>query len=79
MRRRRKDANLCLTININKDIKVLGEHYFIEECTLSIFERHSLNLKKCLSNVLITGESNIDEMFKKCSTDQSFILKEITS
>ena len=46
---------------------------------IKTLERHSLNLKKFLSNVLITGESNIDEMFKNCSTDQSFILKEITS
>ena len=36
--------------------------------------------KKCLSNVLITGESNLmKEVVKKCSTDQSFILTEITS
>ena len=40
--------------------------------------------KQCLSNVFITGESNFDErngkeMVKKCSTDQRFILKEITS
>ena len=33
-----------------------------------------------ISNVLITGESNFDEkMSKKCSTDQRFILEEITS
>ena len=37
-----------------------------------------------LSNVLITGESNIDEknggeMFTKCSTDQSFIQTEMTT
>ena len=43
-------------------------------------ERHSLNLKKCLSNFLITEESILmKEMAKKCSTDQRFILKEKTS
>ena len=28
---------------------------------IKTLERHSLNVKKCLSNVLITGESNFDE------------------
>ena len=28
---------------------------------IKILERHSLNVKKCLSNVLITEESNFDE------------------
>jgi hypothetical protein len=38
-------------------------------------ERHSLNLKKCLFNVLIAGESNFDK--KKCLTAQSFNRKEV--
>ena len=28
---------------------------------IKTLERHSLNVKKCLSNILITGESNFDE------------------
>ena len=43
----------------------------LESLEIKTLERHSLNVKKCLSNVLITGESN--------STDQRFILKKITS
>ena len=40
-------------------------------------ERHSLNVKKCLSNALITGESNFDDWI--WSSQQSFIPKEIIS
>ena len=28
---------------------------------IKTLERHSLNVKKCLSNILIPGESNFDE------------------
>ena len=47
-----------------------------------ILERHKLNVEKCLSNILITGESNFDdkngqEMFNW--SVQRFILKEMTS
>ena len=28
---------------------------------METLERHSINVKMCLSNVLITGESNFDE------------------
>ena len=38
---------------------------------IKTLERHSLNVKKGPSKVLITWESNFDEMFKKCSTDQN--------
>ena len=41
-----------------------------------MLESHSLNVKKCISNVLITGEFNFDE---KCPTAQSSIRKEVTS
>ena len=44
---------------------------------MKTLEFHSLNVKKYLSNVLITGKSNFDE--KKWATGQSCIRKEITS
>jgi hypothetical protein len=44
---------------------------------MKTLEFHSLNVKKYLSNVLITGKSNFDE--KKWATGQSYICKEITS
>ena len=43
----------------------------LDSSVIKTLERDSLNVKKFLSNVLITGESNFD--------DQRFILKEITS
>ena len=33
----------------------------LDSPVIKTLERHSLNLKKCLSNVLITGQSNFDE------------------
>ena len=33
----------------------------LDSPVIKTLERHSLNVKKCLSNVLITGESNFDE------------------
>ena len=33
----------------------------LDSPVIKTLERHSLNLKKCFSNVSITGESNFDE------------------
>ena len=33
----------------------------LDSPVIKTLERHSLNVKKCLSNVLITGESNLDK------------------
>ena len=33
----------------------------LDSPVIKILERHSLNVKKCLSNVLIKGKSNLDE------------------
>ena len=49
----------------------------LDSPVLKTLEGHSLNVKKWLSNVLITGESDFDERNGQ-ETDQRFILKEIT-
>ena len=39
-------------------------HFFhskLDSPVIKTLKRHSLNVKKCLSNVLITGDSNLDE------------------
>ena len=57
------------------------EHFFnifslkLDSPVIETLER--LHVKKCLSNALITGESNFD--VKKCSTYERFILTEIAS
>ena len=40
----------------------------LDSPVIKALERQPLDVTKCLSNVLITGESNF-EMVKKCSTD----------
>ena len=47
---------------------------------IKTLERHSLNVKKCLSNVLITGETNFDEknVQEELMKIERFVLKEIT-
>ena len=37
----------------------------LDSPVIKTLERHSLNVKKCLSNVLITGEYNLDPYFKR--------------
>ena len=49
----------------------------LDSPVIKTLETHFFTLSECVSNVLITGESNFDE--KKCSTAQSFIRKEVTS
>ena len=55
-------------------------HYFLSKLDspeINTLLTHSLNVKKCLSNVLITGESNFDE--KSVPTAQNFIHKVVPS
>ena len=42
---------------------------------IKTLETHALNVKKCVTNVLISGESNFDE---KCVQPQSFICEEVS-
>ena len=49
----------------------------LDSSEIKTLEKHFFTLSKCLSNVLTTGESNLDE--RKWATDRRLILKEITS
>ena len=49
----------------------------LDSTLIKTLEKHFFTLSECFSNVLITGESNLDERNGKWS--EEFILKEITS
>ena len=49
----------------------------LDSSEIKTLEKHFFTLSKCLSNVLTTGESNLDE--RKWATDRRLISKEITS
>ena len=57
--------------------ETLGSWTKLDSPVIKTLEIHFFTLSECVSNVLITGESNFDE--KRCPTTQRFIRKELTS